>query len=97
MPENGVLLGFSLRPSEEQDRTNPIRHAHTKTIPYSSNAMTKIMFMYVHEVPIVERNSSMCRNHSLGVAGAGIGSGLRHRAGSKKAERSHQGRYTTSH
>lgn len=52
--------------------TNPIINQSSKVIAYTPENVKKIMSVYPHEMPTVERSSSMCQNHYM-IALSGIG------------------------
>lgn len=43
--------------------TNPFSSVTTKTLPYSYDTINMIMSMHRHEIPTVDRSSSLCRSH----------------------------------
>ena len=52
--------------------SNPMMKPNTKTITYTPENVRMIMSVHPHEMPTVERNSSMCRSHyMLGLSGVG--------------------------
>lgn len=50
---------------------NPIMHPDIRMLTYTPENVAMITEVYPHEIPTVERNSSMCRNHYL-LTGAGV-------------------------
>jgi hypothetical protein len=51
---------------------NPIINQMPKVMTYTPENVKRIMSVYPHEMPTIERNSSLCQNHYM-VALAGIG------------------------
>lgn len=52
--------------------TNSIIGRNSKVVAYTSENVKRIMSIYPHEMPTVERSSSMCQNHYM-IALSGTG------------------------
>lgn len=50
---------------------NPMMNPNVRMLDYTPQNVAMITEVYPHEMPTVERNSSMCRNHYL-LTGAGM-------------------------